>query len=336
MTFPGRFIDLYRPHDSFRRAFGLHHNSFRFQSPADTHGDSLKKKLESTKSLAQPKQISLLTASAHKLLPKPPPDLTLSGYPTQLPFRPRTYDSSHSDPQHTSADSSGSVIFQHHGDIGYRPTLNLLYPNRSTRGSTKNDCDAAFWRQGSFAYGYAEEMEMNKRTELKRLRLSDRYATVGKRWLVAKPPSPSESVSLSLQRNADLGSSSSPTSRLTNFTQSPPRPLSSSDSHIRFSSTTTSVSITTHKGRLHGGVSSNISPPITRFPSMAPLSPPTSLHSTFNSGAPVHATMVLPLKPPSNLGILPELQEPFVAKGFSICECCPQKPKRFKTDKELR
>ena len=331
-----------RPHDSFPRAFGLHHNSFQFQSPADIHGASLKKKLESTKSFEQSKPISLLTASANELLPKPHSDSPLSGHPAQLPFHPRTFDSPRSDHGPMSAVSPRSAPFQQHGGMDYRSTLDPFDPDRSPRSRTRNNSDDASSTQGSYDYGYAEDMDMDETPELKRLQLSDRYApvahTVGQKRRAASPP-PGENPPMGLQgktdlviRRNDLGSRGSPTPRLANTIQSPLHSLSRSNSYMSMSSGAPSISTNAYERRSPGGSPGGVSPTSATSPYTTPLSLHPSPHSTFNARPPVHTRNVSAADPKK----LPELQKPLGAKGFLMCECCPKKPKKFETREELR
>lgn len=330
----------YRSHDSFPRAFGLHHNSFQFQSPADIHGASLKKKLESTKSFEQSKPISLLTASANELLPKPRPDSPASSMSAQLPYHTRAYDSPRStDNGPMSAVSPRSAPFQHHGGMDYRSTLDPFDPDRSPRTRTRNNSDDASSTQGSYDYGYAEDMDMDETSELKRLHLSDRYApAVGQKRRAASPP-PGESMPLGLQgktdlviRRNDMGSRGSPTPRLANTIQSPLHSLSRSNSYMSMSSVAPSISTTAYERRSPGGSPGGVSPTSATSPYTTPLSLHPSPHTSFGARTPAHTRNVSGTSPKK----LPELQKPGGPKGFLMCECCPKKPKKFETREELR
>lgn len=330
----------FRSQDSFPRAFGLHHNSFQFQSPADLHGASLKKKLESARSLEQSKPISLLTASANELLPKPPSDSRYSpalSIPAQLPFHTRAYDSPRStDTGPMSALSPRSAPFQHHTATDYRSAHEPFDPDRSPRTTrtSRNNSDDASSTQGSYDYGYADEMEMEETSDLKRLQLSDGYATVGQKRRAASPP-PNDAVPLGLQgktdlaiRRSDLSSRGSPTPRLSSTLQSPLSSLSRSNSYMSMSS----VAPTTYERWSPGASPGGVSPTSATSPYTTPLSLQT--HSSFGARTPIHARTVSATSPKK----MADLQKPVGSKvqGFLMCECCPKKPKKFETREELR
>lgn len=331
-----------RSQESFPRAFGLHHNSFQFQSSADLHGASLKKKLETARSPAESKPISLLTASANELLPKPLSDSRYSpalSIPSQLPLHTRAYDSPRSsDTGPMSALSPRSAPFQQHAATDYRSAHEHYDPDRSPRTTrtSRNNSDDASSTQGSYAdYGYADEMDMDETSDLKRLQLSDGYASIGQKRRAASPP-PNDTVPLGLQgktdlviRRSDLSSRGSPTPRLSGTLQNPLSSLSRSNSYMSVSS----VAPTTHDRWSPGGGSpGGVSPTSATSPYTTPLSLQT--HSSFGMRTPFHARTSSATSPKQ----LVELQKPVGPKvqGFLMCECCPKKPKKFETREELR
>jgi hypothetical protein len=327
-----------RPHDSFPRAFGLYHNSFQFQSPADIQGSSLKKKLESAKSFEQSKPFSLLTASANELLPKPHSDSPLSRRLAQLPFHPRTFGSPRSDHGPMDAVPTQSAPFQQHGGMDYRSTLDPFDPDHSPRTRTRNNSDDASSTQGSYDYGYAEDMNMDETSEPERPKPSERYASVRQKRRAASPP-PSENAPLGLQGKADLvirrnelASRGSPTPRLTNTIRSPLHCPSRSNSYMPMSSGAPSISTTAYERQSPSGSPGGVSPMSATSPNTTPLSLHPSLHSTFNSRTTVHTRN----GSSADHKKLPELQKPLGTKGFLMCERCLQKPKKFETREELR
>lgn len=326
--------------DSFPSRFGLHHSSFQFQSPADIHGDSMKKKLNPLRTSEKPPSVSLLSASSDKLLsrrpglePRYPPELSM---PVKLPYHPRVLDSplSLTDPSPHSAVSPRSAPFGL-SPADHRSPQDGSDVDRSPRARThRNNSDDASSTQGSYDFAGAEDMDMDDAPPLRRLTVEDGYTASGQKRRAGSPPAADGSL-LSQNdglRRRDAGTRGSPAPRLTTSGLS----LSRSSSYVSVASMAPSTTTAnSYEHRSPGAHSSGgVSPTSGNSPYTTPMSLNPSPRGSISARTPVHTRNVSSTTPRR----LPEMQKPGGSKvqGFFMCECCPKKPKKFETHEELR
>lgn len=328
-----------RSRESLRSEFGLHHNHFQFQSPADIHGDSMKKKLDPVRMLDKSPPRSLLSASVNELLPRRPtaesrfpPALSV---PVQLPIHTRNILGSPArfteTPLH-SAISPRSAPF-HYGDRSPNDGSDI---DRSPRTRTKrNNSDDATSTQGSYDFNGAEDMEIEETQSLKRLRIDDAYLAGGQKRRAASPPD--EHISAA-QMELARRSRGSPQPRLTTIPQGTTIPsvpsTSRSNSYMSTMSVPTTITTANSFGRRSPGLSpGGISPTSCNSPYTTPMSLNPSPRNSISGRSAVHARTVSSASS-RKIGEVqksggPKLQE------FFMCDCCPKKPKRFETAEEL-
>lgn len=331
---------FHRSRESLRSEFGLHHNHFQFQSPADIHGDSMKKKLDPVRMLDKSPPRSLLSASVNELLPRRPtaesrfpPALSV---PVQLPIHTRNILGSPArfteTPLH-SAISPRSAPF-HYGDRSPNDGSDI---DRSPRTRTKrNNSDDATSTQGSYDFNGAEDMEIEETQSLKRLRIDDAYLAGGQKRRAASPPD--EHISAA-QMELARRSRGSPQPRLTTIPQGTTIPsvpsTSRSNSYMSTMSVPTTITTANSFGRRSPGLSpGGISPTSCNSPYTTPMSLNPSPRNSISGRSAVHARTVSSASS-RKIGEVqksggPKLQE------FFMCDCCPKKPKRFETAEELK
>ncbi|KAH7149053.1 hypothetical protein B0J13DRAFT_296229 [Dactylonectria estremocensis] len=328
-----------RSRESLRSEFGLHHNRFQFQSPADIHGDSMKKKLDPIRMLDKSPPRSLLSASVNELLPRRPPaegrfPPALS-VPVQLPIHTRNILGSPArfteTPLH-SAVSPRSAPFQY-GDRSPNDGSDI---DRSPRGRTKrNNSDDATSTQDGYEFNGAEDMEIEETSSLKRLHIDDAYQAGGQKRRASSPPD--EHISAA-QMELARRSRGSPTPRLTTIHQRTTIPsvpsTSRSNSYMSTMSVPTTITTANSFGRRSPGLSpGGVSPTSCNSPYTTPMSLNPSPRNSISGRSAVHTRTVSgassrkagEAQKPGG----PKLQEIF------MCDCCPKKPKRFETAEEL-
>lgn len=328
---------FHRSRESLRSEFGLHHNHFQFQSPAD---NSMKKKLDPVRMLDKSPPRSLLSASVNELLPRRPtaesrfpPALSV---PVQLPIHTRNILGSPArfteTPLH-SAISPRSAPF-HYGDRSPNDGSDI---DRSPRTRTKrNNSDDATSTQGSYDFNGAEDMEIEETQSLKRLRIDDAYLAGGQKRRAASPPD--EHISAA-QMELARRSRGSPQPRLTTIPQGTTIPsvpsTSRSNSYMSTMSVPTTITTANSFGRRSPGLSpGGISPTSCNSPYTTPMSLNPSPRNSISGRSAVHARTVSSASS-RKIGEVqksggPKLQE------FFMCDCCPKKPKRFETAEELK
>ncbi|KAI5461977.1 hypothetical protein BGZ63DRAFT_413461 [Mariannaea sp. PMI_226] len=319
-----------RSRDSCCPVIGLQHTRFQFQSPADVHGDSMKKKLDLARHVDSSPPQSTLSASMKEMLPRrAPADQQISSslnLPVQLPIHTRNI----SDTPGHSAISPRTIAF-HYGD---RSPVDSSDIDRSPPTRTKrNNSDDATSTQGSFDYG-AEDMEMEETQSLKRLHIDDAYLAGSQKRRAA---SPQDEHLLASQIELARRSRGSPEARLSTIPQgtavSSVPSTSRSMSYIS-SMPASSVTSATSYGRRSPGLSpGGISPTSCNSPYNAPASLNPSPRTSISGRGATHGRTVSnassrKMEVPKPNG--PKLQE------FFMCDCCPKKPKRFETAEELQ
>ncbi|KAK7426262.1 hypothetical protein QQZ08_007292 [Neonectria magnoliae] len=331
-----------RTRDSLRTGeFGLHHNRFQFQSPADIHGDSMKKKLDPVRMLERSPPRSLLSASVNELLPRRPPAegrfppaLSL---PVQLPIHTRNILGSPArlteTPLH-SAISPRSGPF-HYGDRSPNDGSDIDHsPRTRTR---RNNSDDATSTQGSYEFNGPDDMEIDETQPLKRLHFDDAYLPAGgQKRRAASPP---DELLLTSQIDLTHRSRGSPTPRLSTIPQGTTMSSLPSTSRSNSYMSTTSVppsTITTANsfGRRSPGLSpGGISPTSCNSPYNTPMSLNPSPRNSISGRGAAHSRTVSG----ASSRKMPDVQKPGGPKlqEFFMCDCCPKKPKRFETAEEL-
>ncbi|KPM35149.1 hypothetical protein AK830_g11421 [Neonectria ditissima] len=335
-------IGPHRTRDSLRTGeFGLHHNRFQFQSPADIHGDSMKKKLDPVRMLERSPPRSLLSASVNDLLPRRPPAegrfppaLSL---PVQLPIHTRSILGSPArfteTPLH-SAISPRSAPF-HYGDRSPNDGSDMDHSPRTR--SRRNNSDDATSTQGSYELNGPDDMEIDETSSLKRLHIDDAYLPAGgQKRRAASPP---EELLLATQIDLTHRSRGSPTPRLSTITQgttmSSLPSTSRSNSYMSAMSVPPSTITTANSfGRRSPGLSpGGISPTSCNSPHTTPMSLNPSPRNSISGRGAAHSRTVSG----ASSRKIPEVQKPGGPKlqEFFMCDCCPKKPKRFETAEEL-
>ncbi|KAF9776851.1 hypothetical protein IL306_004899 [Fusarium sp. DS 682] len=326
--------------------FGCLHNHFQFQSPADIHGDALKKKLDQTQPLEKSPARSLLSSSVNGLLSRRPSAegrfLAALSVPVQLPIHSRGNLGSLARLTETpihSAISPRSTPF-YNGD---RPPNSSSDIERSPRTRIKrNNSDDATSTHPSYDFTGAEGMEIEDGQSLKRLYSDDTYAPGGQKRRAA---SPNDEYMLSMPSDTshrrDLSSRGCPQGRFTSLPRGatmPSVPTSRSNSYISTMSMSmhpTSIATANSFGRHSpvgpspGGIS-----PTCNLPYTAPVSLNPKPQSSISGWESIHPETITD----ASTGKITKVQIPSATKvqGFFMCECCPKKPKRFDTIEELK
>ncbi|KAF4495517.1 zinc finger protein, partial [Fusarium agapanthi] len=167
-------------------SFGRLHNAFQFQSPADVHGDALKKKLDQTQPLEKPPARSFLSSPVDGLLSQRPP--VEERFPAaQIPIHSGGNPGSLARTTETSthyAPYLRSTSF-YHGD---RPPNSSSYIDRSPRTRIEgNSCDNAIPTHWSYDFTGAEGMYMEDGQSPKRLHSDDAYVPGGQKRRATSP-----------------------------------------------------------------------------------------------------------------------------------------------------
>ncbi|KAH6884824.1 hypothetical protein B0T10DRAFT_97339 [Thelonectria olida] len=316
-----------RSRDSGPR-FSPLHSAFKFQSPAETYCDSMKKRLDSARHTDKAPSRSLLSASMD-MLPgrnpaeqRIPPPAALS-----LPFHPRPVLDT---PMHSTISPRAGPFYG--GDRS--PVESDMDHSPQTR-TKRNNSDDATSTQGSY---YGEDMEIEETSSLKRLHIDDAYVVGGQKRRAA---SPQDEHLLASQIELARRSRGSPEPRLGLSTIPQGAPISSVPSTSRSMSYMSSISVPPSSitsansfGRRSPGLSpGGISPKSCNSPYNAPMSLNPSPRASISGRGAAHSRTVSSassrkMEVPKQSG--PKLQEMF------MCDCCPKKPKRFETAEELQ
>ncbi|CAH0020134.1 unnamed protein product [Clonostachys rhizophaga] len=185
-----------------------------------------------------------------------------------------------------------------------------------TRSSRNNSDDTSV--HSIYEY-YGAEMEIADTSSSKRLQLSDACLAGRKRR------APSDDL---LHRD-EANPQSSPIPRLATVSQGVPVPSLSRSSSYVFNISVGPSSAATYDYRSPSG----ISPISTASPYTSPGSLNPSPRSSISSRATGHHRNISGASPRKS----PEIQKPGLEmQGFFMCECCPKKPKKFETAKDLK
>ncbi|EXK75735.1 hypothetical protein FOQG_19500 [Fusarium oxysporum f. sp. raphani 54005] len=335
-----------RSRDSIPSGFGRLHNRFQFQSPADVHGEHLKKKFDQgSQPLEKAPPRSLLSSSANELLSRRPsaegrfpPALSI---PVQLPNHSQGILGSPTRLTETpihSAISLRSTLF-YHGDRSPNGSSDI---DRSPRTRTnRNDSDDVT-STNSYGFVGAEDMGVEGGQSLKRLHVDDAYVSGGQKRRAASPNHEHMLCMPDLSRQRDLTSRGSPQDRYTSFPQGATKPpVSTSRSNPYISN----MSMSMHPAGLATANSFGRRSPVG--PSLSGISPTScnSLYTTPVSLNPSPRTSISGRESIHSRTVsgastrkITEIQKPGGTKvqGFFMCECCPKKPRRFETLEELK
>ncbi|KAK5989488.1 hypothetical protein PT974_11011 [Cladobotryum mycophilum] len=324
-----------RSRDPLPAEFGLHHNKFQFQSAADLHGDNMKKKLDPIRITDKSPPRSLLTSSISNLAQRGQPESRFSSglnMPFQLPIHSRA--PFESQPRDSPTFSPRSTPFNQ-TPADHRSPHDYSDLDHSPRGrSRRNNSDDA-----SAHSSFAEDMDMDETTSLKRLHIEDIYAAAGQKRRAASPASDDLCLP-DMMRRRDGNTRGSPTPRLSALPQSAGISAMSAGlarSNLFMSNLSMPSSIITGSGsmghRSPGAMSpGGLSPTSSTSPYNTPISLNPSPRTAVNR-APMHTRTVSG----ASSRKLGDMQKPSGAKfqGFFMCECCPKKPKKFETREEL-
>lgn len=323
---------------------GLHHSKFYFQTPADLHTDSIRRKLDPIRAFDKSPPRSLLTSSISDVArrhadPRLPPTLNV---PVQLPIHSRSTLESPGRMSDYSASPMSAAPFHHYSPADHRLYHEVSDPDRSPRGRTRrNNSDDGNSTQGSHESIGAEDMEIEESSSMRRLRIDDVYAAAGQKRRAASPPARDHMVhcvtgqSESLRRG-DVASRGSPTPRLAAVPQPSPALASRSSSFMpTVSMARASNTPANSYGRRSPGVTSpeGISPTSCSSPYPTPASLTHSPRTSVSGRPSTHSRATSGASPRK----LTDMQKPGMSKlqGFLMCECCPKKPKKFETAEEL-
>ena len=299
--------------------FGLHHNRFHFQSAADLHGDSMKKKLDAPRPmdrspLADPSRRQF---ADRRLAPSP-------NIPVRLPIHTR----SALDSESTFPESAYAASFRQF------PPRDGADVDRSPMGRTRRNNSGDSTASQGHDYTGAEDMEID-----------EVHSATGHKRRAASPPRAERLPhgAITDGRRRDLGTRGSPTPRLSvlpgtsSLSSMSSAAISRSNSYISTMSTALS-SITTNNsfGRRSPGPSSPTD--MSHTSCSSPYTTPTSLahspHASVSSRPNAHNRGLSAGSPRK----LADLQKPGGSRVQRVymCECCPKKPRKFDTAEGLR
>ncbi|QPG98496.1 hypothetical protein C2857_007667 [Epichloe festucae Fl1] len=325
----------------------LHQNKFHFQSAADLHCDSMKKKLDPIRTLDRsPRCIGLSALSEQFQQRSPNPRAPALSMPVQLPIHSRPgLDSPvrlSVDTPIFSAVSPRSAPFRHYPE--QRTGKDALDYDRSPRTRTRrNNSDDASSGCGGYEFTGAEDMEIDEATSPKRLHPEEAYMALGHKRRAASPPAGDHLSGGSIDiHRGDLGSRGSPTPRLTVMPQTysvssmSSAAISRSNSYIStMSIAPSSATTTTSHGRRSPGANSpgGMSPSSCHSPYTTPASINHSPRNSVSAKSNAHGRNVSGNSPRKMV----DMQKPPGSKiqRVYMCECCPKKPKKFDTAEEL-
>lgn len=302
----------------FPTEFGAFHTKLPLQSPAEMHGDWMKKKLNTARLSDQ--SGSSLSASLD-ILRKSNPEKRAPPM-LNMPIHSRSVLDS---PGRMSDAPVFSAVSPRIGPFSRELDRSRESSDAgSPRHRRRNNSDDASVVHGQYELGSVEDMDMDDGPSLRRLQIDEatRFGAGQKR----RAESPA-GVSPPFQ-----GTRGSPTPRLTIAPVSSMPSYSSGPSReTSYMSASTAPSIITNFGRRSPGAVSPgaISPTSSNSPYNAPMSLNPSPRGSISQRLAAHVPLAQ--EPP------PMRKEIKSGKmGFLMCECCPKKPKKFETPEELR
>lgn len=257
---------------------------------------------------------------------------SFNNIPIQLPIHSRPpFESQPRDSPTFSAVSPLSTPF-HRSPIDHRSPYDSSEPDRSPRGrSRRNNSDDATSTQGSFA----DDMEIEETSSLKRLHIEDAYAGAGQKRRAASPASDDLGLHMMPGQGAARGS---PTPRLSVGPATATSLLSGASSRPGFFTSSITIppnpAASSYGHRSPGGISPGALSPTS---CTSPYNTPASLNPSPKAAVANRTSLHARTASGASARKLPEMQKPGGKfQGFYMCECCPKKPKKFETAEELR
>ncbi|EXK24863.1 hypothetical protein FOMG_18444 [Fusarium oxysporum f. sp. melonis 26406] len=303
--------------------FGLCHSRFQFQSPADILGNILMKQLDPTQRFIRSPPRSLSSAPANK------PFSTTPSAEGRFPPAPSVPMHTHSvpgpptrltaKPIHSTVSSRTTPFYD-----GYSPPDDSYDIDGSTpTRSKRNNRDDATSTDSKYNFTGAEDMDMDDGQSLKRSHVDDPYAPDGeKRRAASSNGKHLLAMPTAMSRRQKLSSCGSPQGRVTALPwddRIPSVPTSRPNSFGRHSPT--------------GPLPSGISPTSCDSPHTASISLDLSTQTSIPGPGSIHSGTASG----TNTSKMIKVEKPGGTKvqAFVMCKCCPKKPKRFETLKEL-
>ncbi|QUC16322.1 uncharacterized protein UV8b_00563 [Ustilaginoidea virens] len=325
----------------------LHHSKFHFQTAADLHGDSMKKKLDPIRTIERSPRSMNVSALSEQVRRHGDPRLTTLSMPVQLPIHSRSAVDSPvrlSDTAVFSAVSPRRATFRHFAADSWFPKDGSDYDRSPRSRSHRNNSDDASI-YGGHEFSGADDMEIDEATSPKRLQADEAYAMTGHKRRAASPLAGSHVPQVSGSTDArrrDLGSRGSPTLRLTVVPQASSvssmssAAISRSNSYISTMSITPCSATTAQSFGRRSPIPNSpggISPSSCNSPYATPASLNQSPRNSISGRANAHGRTVSGSSPRK----MSEMQKPTGSKVQHVymCECCPKKPKKFQTAGEL-
>ena len=325
----------------------LHHNKFVFQTAADLHGDSMKKKLDPIRTFDKSSDLQGCSTFSEQARQPDPRALGVNP-PVKLPIHSRSTLDSPSRVSEPSITSTASPRFSPRPapfrslTVDQRLAKDASDFEHSPRSRTHRNSDDSSSLHGSYEYHTTEEMDVDETTSPRRHHREPAYATAGHKRRAASPPAIDHSIHSSSGdvRRRDMSSRCSPTPRLAVGPQNSPSvsgfssaALSRSNSYISMSIPASSAATATSFCRMSPGAASpeRISPTSGNSPYTTPSSQNHSPRTSISGRGNAHGRAIAGQRK------IADVQKPTGTKiqRVFMCECCPKKPKKFETAEEL-
>ncbi|KAF6518373.1 hypothetical protein HZS61_008286 [Fusarium oxysporum f. sp. conglutinans] len=299
-----------RSRESVPTGFGRLHSHFLLRSPADVESDNLKKRLDQTWPLVKSPFHSLLSTSASDSFSQKPSfegrfSPALSG-PVHLHFYSRIILDSSARPIKTQIDSTffrrSTSLFYGCKSPNKRSHINQSLRTLPERVSIN---DAASTNSTSDS-SRVKDTGVEDGQSRKRLRFDDTYVASGQGNRAAEPNNQLIARTSNLSCRSGLSSLGSLQGRITTLPQVATTPSSSS---------------------------SGISPTSYDSPHTAPLSLDLSTQIPIPSLGPIRYGTASDISTGKIIQL--EISSRAKAQAFFLCECCPNRPKKFQTLEEL-
>ncbi|EXK23616.1 hypothetical protein FOMG_19623 [Fusarium oxysporum f. sp. melonis 26406] len=303
--------------------FGLCHSRFQFQSPADILGNILMKQLDPTQRFIRSPPQSLSSAPANELFPtRPsaegrfPPVLSVPMHTHSVPGPPTKLTEK---PIHSTVSSRSTPFYDGYSPPNDSSDIDCSTPTRSRR-SNRADVTST---DPKYDFTGAEDMDMEDGQSLKRSHVDDAYMPGGeKRSAASSNGKHLHAMPRAMSRRHKLGSCGSPQGRVTTLAWDatiPSLPTPRPNSFGRHSPTHPSP----------GGMSRTS----CDSPHMASISLDLSIQTSILGPGSIHSG---PASGTSTSKMI-KVEKPGGTKVQAVfmCKCCPKKPKRFETLKEL-
>ncbi|KAG6040975.1 hypothetical protein E4U41_006365 [Claviceps citrina] len=326
-----------------------HATKLHFPSAADLHGDSMKKMLDTIRTVDRPTRPAASSALREQMQQRNAraPILNMS---VHLPIHSRS-GGLDSPASLFSADTPiFSALSTHSAPFSYFPDQrsgkdgpDFDYSPRTR--NRRNNSDDASSGYGSYDFKI-EDMEMDDAASPKWPPRSEEVvgAAAGHKRRAASPPAGDHLCgSFTEVRRRDLGSHGSPTPRLTVMPQTSsvssmsPAAISRSSSYMStMSMAPSSATTATSYGRRSSGTNSpgGISPTSCHSPYTTPGSVNHSPRNSVSGRSHPHGRNVSATSPRKMMDVHRASASNKVQRAY-MCECCPKKPKKFDTAEEL-